>query len=511
MDLMTSPIAAAAPKRRERALPPVFAGRLALPVLAAVVALTIASPGYGYHRDELYFRMLPVAWGYEDQPPLTPWLAHAAITVFGDHLWAERLPATLCFALAIVVAALTTREFGGGRTAQTLSAWAFAFAAVPLAFGHVLITATPDLVLWSTTLLFAARAVLRVEPRWWVAAGAMVGVASYNKYLIVMLVIALGIGLAIAGPRAEFRSRWLWLGIAAALVIGSPNLAYQALHHWPQLTMTKSISADKGPSDRLELIPFQIVLLGPPLLPFWISGFVALLRRPEWRRARAIALAYPAALLIVLAAGGQIYYALGELTFLLAVGCVPVADWIVRPGRSRRLRTTLVVLALVGNAADSIVADLPVVPASDLHDTPITDINQATRDQLGWGAYVREISAAYRAVPVSQRSSTVMITGNYSEAGAISRYGGGHGSLPPIFSGHNALYFYGPPPASATGALTVGLTRSFLLRSFARCTAAGTLDNQIGIDNQEQGQPIFICTGREAPWTQLWPRFRHDD
>ena len=57
--------------------------------------LLLGSGGYGYHRDELYFRMLAPAWGYVDQPPLTPLLAEAVIAAFGDHLWAIRVPAAL--------------------------------------------------------------------------------------------------------------------------------------------------------------------------------------------------------------------------------------------------------------------------------------------------------------------------------------------------------------------------------------------------------------------------------
>jgi len=43
---------------------------LALLVLAVVLSLT--SPWYGLHRDELNFRMLLPAWGYVDRPPHTP-------------------------------------------------------------------------------------------------------------------------------------------------------------------------------------------------------------------------------------------------------------------------------------------------------------------------------------------------------------------------------------------------------------------------------------------------------
>src|SRR5258705_13784837 len=56
-----------------------------LVVLADAGLLTATLNQYGSPRDELYFRMLAShpAWGYVDQPPLTPMLAKAGIAVFG--------------------------------------------------------------------------------------------------------------------------------------------------------------------------------------------------------------------------------------------------------------------------------------------------------------------------------------------------------------------------------------------------------------------------------------------
>ena len=78
------------------------------------------------------------------------------------------------------VVALVTRELGGGRPAQALCAWGYAFASLTLIMGHVLLTSTLDLVVWPAVLLFVIRAQLRHQPQWWLAAiftavGAAVG------------------------------------------------------------------------------------------------------------------------------------------------------------------------------------------------------------------------------------------------------------------------------------------------------------------------------------------------
>src|SRR6185437_7662669 len=83
----------------------------AVVVVCAVLYATLSR--YGYHRDELYFRMLPTRWGYVDQPFLTPLLAKASIRVFGDTVFGLRALAPLFTAAGLVLAALTTRELGG--------------------------------------------------------------------------------------------------------------------------------------------------------------------------------------------------------------------------------------------------------------------------------------------------------------------------------------------------------------------------------------------------------------
>jgi hypothetical protein len=462
--------------------------------LAAVLALT--NGRYDYHRDELYFRILDPAWGYADQPPLTPLLGHAAVALFGDTVWALRIPSVLCMVGVLWLAVLVTREFGGGKGAQALCAWGLAFAGVALAFGHTLSTATVDLLVWTAVLLFAVRALMRDE-RWWLAVGAVTGIGLYNKHLIVLLLLSLAIGLLVAGPRRALASKWLWAGVAIALVVGSPNLVYQAVNGWPQLEMASAINEEDGAENRVLLVPFQFLLVGLFLVPVWFAGIWALLKRPQWRPARALAVAYPVLLAVVLATGGQFYYPMGLVILFYAAGCAPVAAW--ARARSRR---SLLVTGVALNSAISAVVALPLIPVAAVGDTPIPDMNNSVPDQVGWQAYTDQVEAAAEGLP----EDAVIITSNYGEAGALERYGE---DLPPVYSGHNALAEYGPPPAGAETVLAVGLDAAELSVHFDDCAVAGELDNGVGVDNEEQGRSVVVCRGPALPWTELWEEFRH--
>lgn len=477
---------------------PLFRLHPTLASLALGTVLAILNGRYDYHRDELYFRMLDPAWGYVDQPPLTPLLGKAAIAILGDSLWAFRFPSILLMVGVLWIAALLTREFGGGKAAQALCVWGLAFAGVALAFGHQLSTNTVDLVVWTAALLFAVKALLRDEPRWWLAVGAVAGIGLYNKHLVVLLLLSLGVAILAVGPRKTLASKWLWAGVALALVIGSPNLVYQAQHGWPQLEMAEAINETDGTENRILLLPFQFLLLGLFLVPVWLIGIRDLLRRPEWRPVRALAAAYPVLLVVTLATGGQFYYPMGLLIALYAAGCVPVAASATTWSRRR-----ILIVGVALNSAISALVALPLIPVGVVGGTPIPAMNSSVPDGVGWQAYTDQVEAVVASLPAAD---TAIITANYGEAGALVRYGE---DLPPVFSGHNELHEYGPPPAATDTVVTVGLDLEGLLPYFDSCERAAELDNGLGVDNEEQGQAIGVCRGPVLAWDELWPRLQH--
>jgi 4-amino-4-deoxy-L-arabinose transferase-like glycosyltransferase len=492
-------------ERRGAELPVIAWGAVAPAMAALAVVLTVFSNAYGFHRDELYFRMLPPGWGYVDEPPLVPLLARLTGHISSSP-WAMRIPATLAATLSVLVLVLITRELGGGRPAQTLCAWAYAFAATPLAFGHLLATTTVDLVVWPLTCLFVMRALLRREPRWWVWAGAVVGLSTYNKLLVALLVIALAVGVLLVGPREVFRSRWLGAAVLVAAVLAVPNVLYQMTHSWPQLTMARALRNNNAADVRVQMWPYLVVLLGPPLVPIWVAGLVSLWRRAQWRPVRFFVPALGVLLLETFVGGGQFYYPIGLLAVVFAAGCVPAAEFLAR---SRPWRVAAIVSIAV-NACVSAVIGLPVLPVSVLPDSPVPDINMAVGDQIGWPEYVDQVAAVYRRVPAAELPRTVIFASNYGEAGALVHYGPAAG-LPRPYSAQNQLYFDARPADSTTTVVVVGGELSTVGEHFRSCTVLATLHNDSGVDNEEQGQPVAVCRQPLEDWPTIWRALLHYD
>lgn len=493
------------------ALPPFARGPVLGAMAAVALALTLASPAYGYHRDELYFRMLPPQWGYVDQPPLTPLIARATL-LLADETWALHVPATLLMALSVAVVALVTRELGGDRAAQALCAWAYATSLLPLEFARVLLTATVDLVVWPLVVLLVLRAVRRDDPRWWLAVGLVVGLSTYNKWLVSLLVVSLAAGIALLGPRRLLGSPWVWGAGLLALALAAPNLAYQATHGWPQLDMGRALARHNATEVRLLALPILLVMLGLPLVPVWVAGLVGLWRGRDgrggdWGEVRFLAAALPVLLVLVVSGGSQFYYSLGLLTVMLAAGCVVVVHWWREGPRSR---ARWVVAGVAANAVTSALIALPLVPLEHLGSTPVPLFNQIAQDQVGWEQYVADVARVVDALPAEDRARAVVVTDNYGEAGAIDRYGAAYG-IEEVYSAQNELYLQGRPPEEATVAVVVGTRVGPLRRVFADCRVGGRLDHGLGVDNQEQGRPVSVCDLPAGGWAEVWPRLRHYD
>ncbi|HEV2782249.1 MAG TPA: glycosyltransferase family 39 protein [Actinophytocola sp.] len=477
------------------------------PVIAISVALfgilLALSPWYGYYRDELYFRLLgeQPALGYFDTPPLTPMIARASITIFGDNVVALRIFPAMIASLVVVLVALICRELGGGRNAQVLAAVGAATSSMVLVAGHTLLTLSLDLALWTAATLFTLRALVRSDGRWWFAVGAVAGLATYNRHLILLLIIGVGTGILLAGPRTVLRDKRLWAAALLAVLIALPNLWYQLTNDWPQAQMVDALKEWNGPRNLALFAPLQILLLGPPLAIIAAAGLLRLWRDP---RLRCFAIAYPVACALVLYSAGRADYLFGLHLLMFAAGCEPTVRWLSTSTRRRNLLVASVTL----NAILTALPVLPLVPPPAAAGTPLFALNEVPRESIGWPQFVTQVATVVRNLPPDDRAKAVILAQNYGQAGILDRYAKDFG-LPHIYSGHNELYFRGSPPESARVVVTI--TKEPARQAtpfFTSCTEQGHIDNGIGLDNQEDGKLILVCRDPIRPWSEMWPEFR---
>jgi 4-amino-4-deoxy-L-arabinose transferase-like glycosyltransferase len=467
-------------------------------VLAAV--LTALSPRYGFHRDELYFIAAGhhPAWGYTDQPPLTPLIARAATAVFGESPAGLRTAATLFAALSVVVVAAIARELRGGRAAQILAALTTATSGFVVGIGHLLSTATFDLLAWLVLTFLVLRLLRTGNTRWWMAIGAMTGLALENKYLILLLLAAFLPALAAFGPRRVLRSPHLLTGIALAVALALPDLLWQATHDWPQLTVAGGISDSDGTENRMLFVPDQLLYLSPVYVPVWAAGWLRLRRDPELRWARSLSVAYPLLCVLVIGAGGKAYYAIPLLLALLAAGCEPAVRWAHR---------RLLIAAVVLTAAVTAVLSLPILPTSAIAIPQ--GVNAEVAEEVGWPELTDAVAVAWAKIPAADRPRAVIFVQNYGQAGALTHYGPSR-HLPPPYSGHMSYADWGPPPDASNGPVILVLQRGSTGygTDFTACRQITRVDNGQGVDNEEQHAAVMLCKGTTKPWSSLWPGLR---
>ena len=332
-------------------------------------------------------------------------------------------------------------------------------------------------------------------------AGLVAGIGLQNKLLPAFLLGALLVGIVLAGPRPALRTPWPWLGGLLALLVAAPNLAWQAAHGFPQLALSAAIAAgSSGTSEPWYVfLPFQLVLVSPFLVPVWALGLWRLAADDRLRPWRCIAVAYAVLLVLFLLTGGKPYYLGGLYPVLLAAGAEPVWAW----ARARALRAATLAAALAVSAATAGVLMLPLVPAPSLAATPIVELNYDAGETVGWPRLAATVADVRSGLPADAR--VAVLTSNYGEAGAVDRF---LPELGPAYSGHNAYWSWGPPPDDADTLIAVGFAEPQLRAWFGEVVPAARIDNGVGLQNDEQGAPVWVVRQPRASWPELWPQLR---
>lgn len=476
-----------------------------------MIGLLLAAGRYGFHGDEFYFvvtgRHLQVA--APDNPMLVPYLAAGWYDLVGGQLWAFRMLPALASGVYVLLGALIAREFTAPPRHQLAAAVAVAMTALTLGVGHLFETTTFDMVTTAAALWLLIRAIRSQPQRWmpWIAAGVLTGVAMEIKILAAPLLACCLLGVVICGPRSRLRTPRPWVAIAIAVLMAAPNLVWQARHGFPMLQVAANIASGGSTSStaRAALVPSILLIVGPVVSIALIVGLIVLLRSVRRGTDGWLAAGFLIFVTVLLITGGKSYYPAAFVPAVLAAGAGPVLDWVIR-GRPWRLvlAVGLIIFSIITTTLLSLPIGRPGGPTFKI----ATSANPDLASEVGWPGYVDQIGEIVAGIPEAQRPATIVFTQTYQQAAALDLLRPANGvTMPPVYSGHNGFWYWGPPPPSATDAIIVAdYSPAELATAYTHCDLAGTVQTPPGVDNDLTGTPIYRCTGLRQPWSALWPR-----
>ncbi len=473
---------------------------------------------YGFFRDELYYMACGehLAWGYVDQPPLVAFAAWFARHAIGSSLSATRLLPVLAGGAVVYLTGRVARDLGGGLFAQFLAGTTILLAPAYLAFDSFFSMNAFEPLFWLVCAWIAILIIKGAPPRLWMLFGTVAGIGLENKHSMLVLGFALVAGLLLSGQAQIFRSKWIWIGAAIAMVIFLPNLLWEARHGWPQIQVVRNAQEFKNVQiSPAEFFFEQVLFLQPIALPVWLAGLIWYFGSPEGKRFRFLGWAYLLVMAIFIGFDGKSYYALPVYPVLLAAGGVALETLFAAPGR--RWLTVAYPALLVIAGILTIPFGVPVLPVDMFLKyssmlplaQPVKTERDATAalpqlyaDMFGWENMAQQIARVYHDLPPEEQPDCAILAGNYGEAGAIDHYGPRLG-LPKAISGHNSYYYWGPRSYTGSCVIIFGERADQYKQYFGEADLVATIsDPHAAI--AEQNVHVYVCRKPSVPLVTLW-------
>jgi hypothetical protein len=474
---------------------------------------------YGYFRDELYYMAdgRHLAFGYVDQPPMIGWLAALIHAVLGDSLIAIHLLPALTGACLVFVTGCMARAFGGGRFAQLLAATSVLVAAIFLADTSIFSYDLPDALWWALGAYVFIRLVKSNEPRLWLLFGMIAGLGLLTKLTMLFFGLALVVGLLLTPQRTFFRSRWPWLGGGIAALLFLPYVLWNLANGWPTLQFMHNYNgAGSGP---LSFLLNQVLILTPLNVPLMIAGLLFYFRSEAGKPYRALGWAFVVLSMLFTVINAKPYFLAPAYPMLLAAGAVTFERVIRRVWLKR-----VYVVALALNGLLMAPLAMPILPPQVFAGTygALTVLGnggagqhtsgvfpQYLGDRFGWEEMATTMGSVYERLPPTERAQACIYAGNYGEASALSFFGPAD-HLPPVISGHNNYYLWGPGRCSGAVLIVIGVSQGSLQQGWRSVEQAGINTCSYCMSGEDE-LPIYVCTqpAFSGSLQHIWYKFKY--
>ncbi len=467
---------------------------------------------YGYFRDELYYLACSrhLAWGYVDQPPLIALIAWLVRSTIGESLIAIRLLPALAGAAEVVLTALIARELGGKKIAQGLAALAALTAGGILAMDSFFSMNAFEPLFWMGCAWIVIRIVKTGDQRLWIWFGILAGFGLENKHSMLIFGAAIVAGLILTPERRAFRSPWIWIAGAIALLIFLPNLLWNIQHHFPFIELQKNIrnNGRDVPLSPLAFFGQEILTMHPLSLPIWLAG-IWFYFSAAGKQFRALGWAWIFTAAVIVTVSPRVYYLFPAFPILFAGGAV---FWEAQTHWRRYVWP----IAIAASAIVIAPFAIPMLPpetyiryAKALHfDQPAIEIHklgplpQFFADRFGWEEMTAIVAGVYNDLPAEVRPQTAIFAQNYGEAASIDIFGPKYG-LPPAISGHQSYFLWGPRGYTGESVIVMHGQREDLESKFAEVQKVASVYHRYSMPFEHFD--VFYCRGLKQALSEVWP------
>ena len=491
--------------------------------MSALLVHLLTNGRYGYFRDELYYIACGrhLDFGYVDQPPLSILLLRLSQLLLGDSLFAIRLLPALAGAAIVALTGIIAREMGGRAWAIALACAGSLCALFNLAVGNFFSMNVFEPLFWMGCVYLVVRIVNGGSPTLWLWFGVLLGIGIENKHSTVFFGVGILVALLLTPERRHFAQKWIWLGGIIALAIALPNIVWEARHHWATYELLNNIAhSNKNVAlSPVEFIAQQVNFMNPATLPLWLGGLVWLFGSRAGRRYCAIGIIYLVVLAEFIILHGKSYYLAPAYPMLFAAGGVAIER--VFAVRLTWLKPALLAMILLAGALFAPVI-VPILSPDKLveymraihFEPPRTETShtaalpQIFADQFGWEEMVGSVAHVYHHLPPEDEKRAAIFCQNYGEAGAIDFFGPKLG-LPPVISGHQNYFLWGPRDWTGEVALVLDTNDDDARELFGSVEDLGQVVSSPWAMPFERRRHIYLCRDLKVSVREVWPRVKN--
>lgn len=402
---------------------------LLLAITKFILPFFLQNPVFELQRDEfLYYQQgQHFALGYMENPPLIGYLAMISSWFGGSEAWVKLWPC-LFGAATVVITCLITAELGGKLFAQFIAGLSIitgAFLRMNFLFQPNML----DIFFWTLSIYFIIRYINQKEDKFLYGFVLSLAIGFWGKYSILFIAISFMLSLLLSQHRKIFLQKKLYIAALIGLAIILPNVWWQYQHNWPlihhmkelQETQLKYMNPGGFLTDQLMMFIATIII--------WIAGLVWFFKNKKWR---FLAFTYLIVIVLLILGRGKSYYAVGIYPMFFAAGAVA---W-ERFTQKRTWIRYIITIIIIGITYVLLPMSLPIWKPERLasfykkygiehkwEDQKNHELPQDFADMLGWKELTEKTESFFNSMPDSVKSSTIIFTRHYGQAGSLKFYG----------------------------------------------------------------------------------------